>query len=178
MTEIPKQTPENKEVLDDNARKFIVDALDPQFLTDNNATSFILITDWLTTEEDYEEKVARKEFENGDVQILLISKETVDGQRTSTKEKITEEQYADLLGHSVRRLEKKRYEFTYTQNDIPFSIKYDEFIDDLEDTYLRLLEVDAQDEAERASFVASDFPGRPEEVTGDIRYYGYRVASL
>ncbi len=30
--EIPRNTPEKKEVLDDNARKFIVDTLDSTFL--------------------------------------------------------------------------------------------------------------------------------------------------
>jgi CYTH domain-containing protein len=173
--EIPMNNPEKKEVLDDNARKFTVDTLDTQFLNENNATSFTLTTDWLTTDEDYEEKVAHKAYDNGDIQILLISKTITDGSRTSEKEKITEEKYNDLLSHSKLRIEKKRYEFTYIQNDVPFSIKYDEFSDNEE---LRILEVDAASDEKRNSFDPSDFLGRLDEVTGDIRYYGYQVAYL
>ncbi|HSW77544.1 MAG TPA: hypothetical protein VLG36_01980 [Candidatus Chromulinivoraceae bacterium] len=61
------------------------------------------------------------------------------------------------------------------QNSIAYSVKYDEF----PDGNLRILEVDASSEQERSSFSPSDFPeGEPEEVTGDARYYGYRVADL
>jgi len=41
-----------------------------------------------------------------------------------------------------------------------------------------MLEVDASDERERNSFSPDDFPADLEEVTGDIRYYGYRVAEI
>jgi len=170
--EIPKNKPKNKEVLDDNARKFVVEAIDAAFLEEHGVSSFTLTVDWLETGEDNEKKVAYKRFDNGDVQILLISKITIDGNRTSEKEKITEEKYRELVGASILHLEKKRYEFAYVQNDISFSVKYDEFTDG----DLRILEVDASSEAERNSFNPNDFPSGLTEVTGDIHYYGYRVA--
>lgn len=173
--EIPKNTPEKREILDDNARKFTVEPINPQFLDEHNATSFTLAVDWLETGEDNEKKVAHKKFDNGDVQILLIAKVTKDGNRTSEKIKITEDEYKELRRSSILHLEKKRYEFEYTQGGIAYSVKYDEFLDGT----LRILEVDASSEQERNSFSPSDFPeGEPEEVTGDARYYGYRVAAM
>ena len=171
--EIPQNTPEKKEALDDNARKFVTDAIDSDFLKEHEATSFILATDWLETNEDNEKKIAYKEFDNGDVQILLIVKVTKDCNRTSEKTKISSEEYANFLHSSILHLEKKRYEFTVTQNDIPFAIKYDEFAN----SNLRILEVDASTEDARDTFSPDLFPGKLTEVTGDISYYGYRVAN-
>ncbi len=170
--EIPANKPEKKEVLEDNARKFIVDAIDPELLKE--ASSFTLTTDWLETGEDNETKVARKQFDNGDIQILLISKITKDGSRASEKQKITEEEYTELTTSSILHLEKKRHEFTCAQSDALFSAKYDEFADEK----LRILEVDASSEEARSSFNPNDFPGDLTEVTGDIRYYGYRIAAI
>jgi hypothetical protein len=51
-------------------------------------------------------------------------------------------------------------------------MKYDEFADD----ELRLLEVDAASEEERGAFSPSDFPSKLDEITGDMQYYGYRIA--
>lgn len=174
MSEAPSTTPEKKQTLEDNARKFTLEPIDPQFLNEHNATSFTLIVDWLETAEDNEKKLAYKKFDDATVQILLIAKVTNGDNRTSEKEKIPEEKYKELLGSSILHLEKKRYEFTYTQNDIPFSIKYDEFADGK----LCLLEVDAANEEERSAFSPADFPSELDEVTGDMRYYGYRVGAL
>lgn len=171
---LPIHTPKRNKILDDNARKFAVDTVDPNFLEEHGASSFTLIVDWLETGEDNEKKVAYKEFDNGDIQILLISKLTKDGKRTSQKEKISEETYKELLNSSVLHLEKKRHECEYLQNNISFSIKYDEFAGDR----LHVLEVDAASEDERNSFNPTDFPAQLTEVTGDIRYYGYRVADI
>lgn len=171
---MPVTNPEKKETLDDNARKFTVDTIDATFLEDNKATSFVLTVDWLETGEDDEKKVAHKKFDNGDVQILLISKVTKDGSRTSEKGAITEEAYEELLASSVLHLKKKRYEFTYTQGGTPFGVKYDEF----GEGSLRVLEVDAPSEEERSSFNPSEFPFALDEVTGDMQYYGYRIASI
>lgn len=171
--EIPTNKPERKEILEDNARKFITGILDPRFLEEHSPSSFMLIVDWLETDEDNEKKVAYKRFNNGDIQILLITKVTQDGNRTSEKEKITEKEYQELQGASILHLEKRRYEFDYVQNGIPFSMKYDEFADET----LRMLEVDASTEEERTTFNPDSFPGRLDEVTGDVKYYGYRVAS-
>jgi hypothetical protein len=172
--EIPTKNPEKKEKLDDNARKFITEALSPEFLGASGASSFTLTVDWLETGKGNEVKVVHKEFDNGDVQILLIAKTTKDGNRTSEKEKITEERYHQLKASSVPHLEKKRYEFEYDQNGTSFSVKYDEFADGK----LNMIEVDASSEDERDSFSPDDFPADLEEVTGDIRYYGYRVAEI
>jgi hypothetical protein len=172
--EILTDDQEKKERLDDNARKFVTETLDPKFLDTNSASSFTLTVDWLETGEDNEVKVAHKKFDNGDVQILLIAKTTKDGSRTSEKNKITEERYHQLKASSVLHLKKKRYEFEYTQNDTSFSIKYDEFAD----SRLNMLEVDASSEVERNSFNPDAFPSKLEEVTGYIQYYGYRVAKV
>ena len=172
--DIPKNSPEKKEKLEDNARKFTTEALDSEFLRAHNASSFTLTVDWLETGEDTEVKVAHKKFDNGDVQILLIAKTTKDGNRVSEKEKIDEGRYEELKASSVRHLEKKRYEFEHEQNGIPFSVKYDEFADGK----LNMLEVDASSEEQRRSFSPDDFPAELEEVTGDIQYYGYRVADV
>jgi hypothetical protein len=174
--EIPRNNPEKKELLDDNARKFTADTIDPEFLQKNNAKSFLLTTDWLEMGESSEKKLAHKKYENGDVEILLIQKFTQDGKRTvPPKEKLTEDQYQEFLALSpALRVEKIRHEFDYIQSGISFSVKYDEFVD----SKLRVLEVDAQDEIERDSFEPRAFPYGLTEVTGDIRYYGYRVATV
>ncbi len=168
--EIPKNKLEKEktEVLDDNARKFVVGPIDAQFLKENDASSFEL------TDKDTETKLAYKDFGNDDIQILLISKNTVEDNRTSEKKKITKEEYEQLKKASILHLEKTRHEFTYTQNDIPFSVKYDEFTN----SELRVLEVDASNEEERESFSPDDFPIKLAEVTGDMQYYGYRVANV
>ncbi|HSW91356.1 MAG TPA: hypothetical protein VLG09_01780 [Candidatus Saccharimonadales bacterium] len=172
--EIPTNNPEKKETLADNARKFITEKLSTEFLEEHNASSFMLTVDWLETDEDNEKKLAYKKFEDGDIQILLIAKTTQDGNRTSEKQKITEEEYREHLAHSKLHLEKKRYELEYVQNGIPFSLKYDEFGDEKD----RILEVDASTEEERTAFNPSDFPSGLNEVTGDMQYYGYRVAEV
>jgi hypothetical protein len=170
--EIPQNKLEKKEILEDNARKFTLGSIDSQFLKDHNATSFELIVDWLETGEDNEKKLAYKKFDNGSIQILLISKITKDGNRTSEKNKISEDEYKRLLGSSKLHLEKRRYEFSYNQDTIAFNLKYDEF----EDGKLNMLEVDAVTEEERSSFDPKQFPSTLSEVTGNLNYYGYRVA--
>lgn len=108
-----------KEPLDDNARKFTVEAVDPSFLEGNDMTSFALTVDWLETGVDNEKKVAYKKFTDGTVQILLIEKATKDGKRTSVKEKISEEEYEQYLAPAKLHLEKVRHEFEYVQTAIP-----------------------------------------------------------
>lgn len=163
----------SKEVLDDNARKFITEPLDPEFLEAQGATPYLLITDWLETGEDNETKIVYKKFDSGEAQILLISKTTKDGKRTKEKEEITEEKYKELLGSSARHVEKKRHEFTYVQNGTSFTVNYDAFAGGK----LFMLDVDAQTEEEKDSFNPNDFQCRLVEVTGDTQYYGHRVAS-
>lgn len=172
-TQTPQQE-RQKEVLDDNARKFVVGGIDPEFLKENGATAFTLTVDWLEIDKDSETKVAHKKFDNGDIQILLISKITTGGNRTSEKEAITERKYKELLGSSILHLEKKRYEFEYIQNRISFSVKYDEFAN----SKLCIVEVDAPTEEERNAFNPNDFPSALSEVTGEVDYYGYKVANM
>lgn len=172
--EIPQNNPEKKETLDDNARKFIVDSIDPTFLRDQHAVAHNLTVDWLETSVDNEKKVAYKRFDSGEVQILFIAKVTKDGDRKAVKNNVTEEEYTELITGSLLHLDKRRYECEYLQNGMPFSIKYDEF----SNSTLRILEVDASTDDQRDSFTPSHFPGNVIEVTGDMRYYGYRVVDM
>ena len=175
MSEIPTTTPEKKEILDDNARKFTLDGLSPAYLDDHDASSFVMTTDWLVVDEDSEEKVAYKKFKDGEVQIILIKKVMdKEGKRTSVKEKIAKESYEELKARSALQVEKTRFEFTYPQNGINFLMKYDEFAD----SELRVLEVDAKNDYERELFDKAKFPTALSEVTGNLDYYGYRVASV
>ena len=175
MSEISTTTPEKKEILDDNARKFTLGGLSPAYLDDHDASSFVMTTDWLVVDEDREEKLAYKKFKDGEIQILLIKKVMDrEGRRTSVKEKIAEEGYQELKVRSVLQVEKTRFEFTYPQNGINFLMKYDEFAD----SELRVLEVDAKSDYERELFDKVQFPTALTEVTGNLDYYGYRVASV
>lgn len=74
---------------------------------------------------------------------------------------------------------EKRYEFTYIQNGTSFTINYDEFTGDK----LFMLDVDAQTEAEKNSFIPNDFPGKGSpiklvDVNEDKQYSGYRIAYI
>lgn len=175
MSQYARNTsPAKIQTLDDDARKFIVGKIDNDFMKQFDVTSFVMITDWLTTDEDSETKLAHKAFDDGRLQILLISKHTEDGKRTSRKEEITQEEYEKLLESSVLRLKKKRHEFAFTQADVAYDIKLDEF----SDSPLSILEVDAANEDDRLAFDPTTFPAALNEVTGMIDYYGYRIASL
>ena len=165
---------EKRDVVEDNARKFVLDAIPLDFLTANNATGYLLVTDWIATAEDTEEKLVYKKLDNDEVQYFSIAKITRDGSRTTDKKKITEEEYKSSLPSSILRLEKKRYDFSLTQNGVSFVCKYDEF----PQGNLRMLEVDAASESERKQFDPDAFAYKLKEVSGDIRYYGYRVANV
>ena len=174
MTEYPhNNSPEKVQILEDDARKFLVAKIDQNFMSQLDVTSFVMTTDWLTTDEDSETKLAHKEFDDGRLQILLISKLTVDGKRTSRKEQITQEEYDNFLNSSILRLKKKRHEFNYTQKGIVYDVKLDEF----DNSPMSILEVDSGDEDDRLDFDPTTFPGELNEVTGNINYYGYRIAS-
>lgn len=159
--------------MEDNARKFIVDAIDFDFLKENNVTSFLLVVDWLITQEDAEKKVVYKKFDTGVVQFWLVEKIIDSGNRITNKNKLSDLEYKDLLKHSTVHLEKKRHEFNFIQDNVSFAVKYDEF-----EGELRMLEVDASNEVERNNFKLENFPYKLTEVTGDLRYYGYRVSEM
>lgn len=175
MSEIPVQdSPEQREAIADNARKFIVDEIDPTLLAGDAVTSFTLTTDWLETGGDDEKKIAHKAFPDGRRQTLLIAKVTVDGKRTADKKEIIPDEYAQLLRSSIVHVKKKRYEFTLEQDGRVFDVKYDEFAGP---NSLRVLEVDASTGEIRDTFDPTAFPGKLTEVIDDRSYEGYRVAS-
>lgn len=159
-------------MIDDNARKFITDALSASLLEQNEARSYTLTVDWLETSEANEKKLAHKVFDDGSTQLLLITKVTKNNTRSTERTVLSPEDYEKLLPESILNLQKKRSEFSYLQNGIPYSCNYDAFS---EGTF-RMLEVDATTEHERAAFNPNDFPAHLDEVTGDLKYYGYRVA--
>lgn len=175
MKQQPSPPKNPKEQLDDNARKFVITRLDADFLESCEASSYDLVTDWLETVEESEKKVVCKRYDNGDVQRLRITKVTKDGNRTSEKEAITEEEYEALRASASVHVEKRRHEFAYRQDGVSFVMKYDEFLD----SDLCVLEVDAETEELREAFVPEPgLFGVVQEVTGDVRYYGYRVAGM
>jgi hypothetical protein len=163
---------ENKEILKDNARKFVVRGVSQDLLKESK--SCLLTVDWLETNENDEKKIISKEFADGDRQLLLVTKVSKDGNRVSERRKIDQSEYETLLNQAVLRVSKRRYEFKVSQNEIVYAIRYDEFLD----SELRVLEVDASNDLERAKFDPVLFPAELTEVTGNLGYYGYRVADL
>ena len=170
----PKTSPERIQILDDNARKFILGSIDHEFLETHDASSFVMTTDWLSTDEDSETKLAHKAYADDDIKILRIAKHTVDGKRTSRKEVLTGTQYEEQVGNSILRLQKTRHELSYDQDGIMYDVKLDEFTD----SRLVMIEVDAPTDEQRALFNPDIFPAALREVTGDLNYYGYRVSGV
>ena len=173
MNTEPKPAPhELTKEIPDNARKFTLTDR-PDFLSEHDATGFLLVTDWLDMSKDAETKIVRKEFGDGRVQLLLIAKETdANGNRKAKKAEISEAEYLDLLPATKCNVTKQRYEFTFAQDLREFSLKYDVF----QDSTLRVLEVDAPDEAQRSLFDPTQFPSELAEVSDGPTYSGYRVA--
>lgn len=157
--------------IDDNARKFTSGAIAPSFLTSNNATSYTLVTDWIVTGDDSEEKVVAKTLDTGEVQYLSIKKVIRNGSRTTDKAAISKDEYSSLRARSVAHSEKRRSDFNFVQNGISYALKYDEFPNG---DYM--LEVDASGDDDRKKFDPLSFPVSLVEVTGNLRYYGYRIA--
>ena len=177
MSEIPADNTDKEKTPGDNDRKFIAGQIDSQFLEEHCEKPFYLTVDWIVTGEDQETKVARKEFDDGRVEILHIMKVTVDGDRTPQKRPITDKEYQDYLRSSLSHLEKRRYEFEYTQNGIVFLMKYDVYAGGK----FCMLEVDAvskqEHERERFDYEAFDLCSL-EEVTHQLQYYGYRMVDV
>lgn len=177
MTDIEQVNPHeheaSPEIVGDDARKFIVTAIASEVLSSND-TTYLLVTDWLETGESTEDKLAYKKYTDGTTQILRIRKVTTETGRKSQKDPLSQDEYAKLLQNSLLRVEKIRHELAFTQDGLDFSLKYDEF----QGADLRILEVEADTEDERMAFDPVTFPGELKEVTGDIRYYGYRVAGV
>jgi hypothetical protein len=163
---------EDKEVLKDNARKFVVRGISQDLLT--GSRSYLLKADWLETNQTDEKKITSKEFADGSTQLLLVTKVSKDWNRVSERRELDQAEYEALLEQSVLHLAKRRHEFKVTQNEIVYTIRYDEF----QDSELCILEVDASSALERAKFDPALFPAELTEVTGNLGYYGYRVANL
>lgn len=171
MAEIPTISPEKREIVDDNARKFIIGTIDPAFLERHGAVSYGMTTDWIEIGEDNEKKVVVKAYPDK-VQRLLIEKITKDGDRTANKQSIDESTYEEQLQSAGPHSEKRRYEFEYEQNGIKYTIKYDEFVG----SQLRIIEVEAPIQQQRDAFDPHSFPAELIEVTRRLQYYGYRIA--
>lgn len=166
---------QSRELLGDNDRKFITAPMSDAFLREHRAEVYAMKTDWLEIRPGYEKKLAYKQFPDGRTKILEIEKFTKeDGDRGSAKQPIEESDYQARVKDSIKTSQKTRAEFAYAQGGREFMMKYDEF----DDSDLCILEVDAADEATRDLFDPALFVSELEEVTGDIRYYGYRVVDM
>lgn len=164
--EIPTNSP-NKKVVDDNARKFIVQAPDLEYLKERSDDSYTIETDWLKIGEGTEQKVVRKGNE-----MLLISKTTTNGSRKAEKESISRETYDELRANSILHSKKERYEVEYhDKKGVQFLLKYDMF----DGGRLCMLEVEAATQEERDAFNPNDFPAEMTEVTGEPGYTGYEI---
>lgn len=173
MTEIPTTNPEKNGPIDDNDRKFRLETIDPEFLLRHNTKSYTLITDWLETNEANETKVVCKKFDDGRIQMLLIAKNTVDGHRTAEKKEISADEYGEYLKLAKVHVEKIRYEFSINQDDAQFDAKYDEF----SNSNLRVLEVGPDTSGKDELFKPEGFEYKLEEVSDNITYSGFRVAT-
>ena len=158
----PSTNPEQGEATPDNAIKFIVGApVPPEFLDQHGASKLTLTVDWIDISDSSETKLARKELADGTIQLLLISKVSENGERTSKKRPLSQSEYDQLLDQSVRRLSKVRYEFSYPQNSLVFDAKYDVYNDSDQ-----ILEIDASSSQAREAFDPTVFPCNLTEVEG------------
>lgn len=175
MAKSPENTTNHEKLtVDDNARKFVVAPIDEDFLRDNGIISYLLVTNWLETNPDTEKKVVRKEYPDGTVELLLISKVTKNGLRTAKKNRISEEEYTNFVKDSVVSDTKTRSEFPLSQDGKVYSLKYDSY----GDIRSPMLEVDAETEQDRNAFNPQSFPYHLTEVTGNTQHYGYHIAEV
>ena len=177
--ETPTTNPEKREGISDNDRKFVVEAIDLEFLAVHGTESYYMITDWLETNEHDEAKIVRKLYGGNKEQLLHIAKVGVEQDRKSKRTPLTKskyDEYQEQLDPTKPHVEKRRYEFKFTQNGISFTAKYDEFAD----SALRVLEIDAvsKTEEDRKAFDPKLFDFALVEVTGIKQFYGHRIAGL
>jgi hypothetical protein len=167
--ETPSNNPEQKEVVDDNARKFLIEPLNPAFL--RGASLVTLTTHFL----DDQKKIVHKDFGNNKIEIWLIEKVTdKDGNRTAERQQMPEEDYSyeELYRDSIFTYKKDRFQFNYpAKNGVRFSCNYDKF----DGGKLCMLEVDAPSEEARNSFNPGSFPVPLTEVTGAPGYTGSEI---
>src|SRR5690349_11213626 len=94
---------------DDNARKFLLDGLTPEFLLHVGAKRFDLVIDFIEFGVDREVKLVHKTAEDGTVKMLRTTKVVVDGLRTSDPVVLSEDAYKAELNRSVRKVVKRQY---------------------------------------------------------------------
>lgn len=175
-SEIPTDKSDKREALDDNARKFIADPIEARMLEELGAKSFNLDVYWLETGEDSERKVVHKQFDDGEVMRLEVTKvrDKETGERVSKKVPIEEPDFVIAKTAAALSLKKRRHEFSFIQDGEEFLTKYDEF----EGSDLHMIEIDGSNGVDRMSFDPDRFFVDLTEVTPDRRYEGYRLALL
>ncbi|MDB5176482.1 MAG: hypothetical protein JWN75_150 [Candidatus Saccharibacteria bacterium] len=172
--EIPTYSPE-KEIKPDDARKFVVGSnIDLAFLEKYQAETHNMTVDWIEIGSGTETKIARKAYDNGTVEILKITKVKVDGSRIPQKDSVSPDDYPGEIADPLYHLDKRRYEFTYNQNEVDYSLKYDV----IEGGRLYLLEVDAESAVKRDNFNPMEFEYPITEVSGKPEYEGYRIVDF
>lgn len=173
--EAPSNNPEQKEVVDDNARKFLIEPLSPEFL--RGASLVTLTTHFLDDQKKIVHKVYPKSEKHpkGKIEIWSIRKVIdEDGNRTAERQQMPEKDYnyEELRRDSLFTYKKDRFQFNYpAKNGVRFSCSYDEF----EDGKLCMLEVNAPSKEARNSFNPETFPIPLTEVSGVPGYTGSEI---
>lgn len=174
---------------EDNALKFIVLQVPEERLVDLGAQTFEVSVQWTEVTDDSETKLVRKgrPFEPWDDKFLRITKSRpVDGgSRSAVRETLGFDEFRALrlAAEGLPYMTKRRSEFTYVQNDIEFTMKYDEFnvgtkLGTVDAPRLFcMLEVDAASDKERERFdpEAFDLAAIYADVTGKEEYTGVRI---
>ena len=181
MSNFPPTPETEAKPVSDNARKFIVDPIEPELIPVNNSFVHNMVIHWMSTEPRFEVKVVKKINARDDMDgaILRIMKTThEDGRRETTREPIPYGEFLEVCERfpDTPHLEKRRTEFFVVQNDKPYLIKYDEF----SDSDLRMIEVEIDPRAKMTEddlngFDPAEFFDVRDEVTADPSYKGYRI---
>lgn len=162
-------------IANDDARKFVTTSFGDAFLKRHNAETFNLTTDWLFGGDSCEIKIVCRQYSDRGDRYHLITKYADGTTRRSYKLELQEKAYLRLTKSSCAHLEKERCEFDFVQDHVPFILKLDRY----GVKGYCVLEVDAasRQEADRRSFRPDRFPYELREVSGDLRYYGIRLAT-
>lgn len=175
MLEFPSSSPEKRDIKKDDARKFIIGAVNPAFLERHQITVRDLVVDWTEVGGNSETKIVRKTDDRGNVSIWRTTKVKVDGSRSKKEIAVDPSEYSESVTGSLYHLEKRRYEWRYEQNGTEYLLKYDVF----ENGLFYLLEVDADTPELRAQFDTTLFMQQEQceltEVSGSEAYEGYHI---
>jgi hypothetical protein len=163
----------SQKISGDNARKFISETIEPNFLVKNKATISHLTIDWIYTNGNKEVKIVLCKPEDGRTQYRRITKFSRGMNRTSIREIINKKEYISLKRSSKICIKKRRCKFHFFQDGSKFIIHYDEFIN----SKFRIIEVDfANEDRKQVSFDSHRFPYKLREVSRIVKFSGYRVA--